>query len=125
MGATPAYRTGATELVPARGLKPRTIGLKARFDLRGAPPQGSRCIGYSASRLLVAPRTAAAWLYEMAIRATQQDREEIARIVRTAKVYNLTVRDQISAQEAHCPEGLIRVAHAARRWQIYSSFRDL
>jgi hypothetical protein len=28
-------------LVPARGLEPRTLGLKVRYDLRTTPPQAS------------------------------------------------------------------------------------
>jgi hypothetical protein len=54
-------------VVPARGLEPRTLGLKARPEPRRTPPHASCCIRFSASRLPVAPRGTPAWQYEMAI----------------------------------------------------------
>ena len=54
--------------MPARGLEPRTLGLKARPELRRTPPHASFCIRFSASRLPVAPRGTSAWQYKLAIR---------------------------------------------------------
>lgn len=55
------------KLVPARGFEPRTLGLKARPDLRRTPPQASPRTRFSASRLPLAPRGTPAWLYRLAI----------------------------------------------------------
>ena len=49
------FQASRPELVPAQGFEPWTIGLKARPDLRGTPPQGPLRIGFSAPRLSVAP----------------------------------------------------------------------
>jgi hypothetical protein len=58
----------SSDVVPAQGFEPWTIGLKARYDLRRTPPQSSRCIGSSASCLPLAPLAVPARLYKLAIR---------------------------------------------------------
>jgi len=62
------FQASRPELVPAQGFEPWTIGLKARPDLRGTPPQGPLRIGFSAPRLSVAPRVSAAWLCVSALK---------------------------------------------------------
>src|SRR5712691_9696200 len=67
-----------TILVPARGLEPRTLGLKARSDLRRTPPQASCRTRFSASRLPVAPGGTPPWQYKLAMRQ-RPDRDVMTR----------------------------------------------
>ena len=55
-------------VVPARGLEPRTLGLKVHADLRAAPLEASLRIRFSARRVPAAPPTALA--YRLAIQDT-------------------------------------------------------
>ena len=69
----------SSDLMPARGLEPRTLGLKARPELRRTPPDGSPGTRHSASRLLMAPQGTSAWLHKLAISRERQNRSGIHR----------------------------------------------